>query len=83
MLHAFAQNDVAADETTTPGYTLVNTELSYTFDLPRHGDFASQMTIGLKGENLLDQEVRNAVSFKKDEVLQPGRTVRLFGSVKF
>ena len=34
------------------------------------------MTIGLKGENLLDDDVRNHVSFKKDEVLQPGRTIR-------
>jgi hypothetical protein len=26
--------------------------------------------------------VRNSVSFRKDEVLQPGRTVRLYGIVK-
>ena len=40
------------------------------------------MTIGLKGENLLNDDVRNHVSFKKDEVLEPGASVRLFGSVK-
>jgi iron complex outermembrane receptor protein len=41
------------------------------------------MTIGLRGENLLDEEVRNHVSFKKDEVLQPGRTIRLYGVVRY
>ena len=40
------------------------------------------MTIGLKGENLLDDDVRNSVSFRKDEVLQPGANVRLYGIVK-
>ena len=40
------------------------------------------MTIGLRGENLLDDDIRNSVSFKKDEVLQSGRNMRLFGSVK-
>ena len=39
-------------------------------------------TIGIEGENLLDDDVRNHASFKKDEVLQPGASVRLFGSVK-
>jgi iron complex outermembrane receptor protein len=40
------------------------------------------MTIGLKGENLLDDDVRNHVSFKAHEVLLPGRTIRLYGTVK-
>ena len=40
------------------------------------------MTIGPRGENLLNGDIRNAVSHKKDEVLAPGRSVRLFGSYK-
>jgi iron complex outermembrane receptor protein len=36
----------------------------------------------LKGENLLDEDVRNHVSFKKDEVLLPGRNIRLHGKIK-
>ena len=40
------------------------------------------MTIGLRAENLLDDDVRNHVSFKKDEVLEPGRTIRLYGTVE-
>jgi iron complex outermembrane recepter protein len=39
-------------------------------------------TIGIKGENLLDDDVRNSASFKKDEILLPGASVRLFADVK-
>ena len=35
-----------------------------------------------RGENLLDDDIRNSVSFKKDEVLQPGWSIPLYGSVK-
>ena len=70
-------------DTPTNGYTLLNAELAYTFKSIDDGSLASRTTIGIKGENLLDDDVRNHVSFKKDEVLQPGRTVRVFGSIKF
>lgn len=86
-LHAFDQDKVATDDskdTPTDGYTLLNADLSYTFALqPEIGRVSPQMTIGLRGENLLDEEVRNHVSFKKDEVLQPGRTIRLYGVVRY
>jgi iron complex outermembrane receptor protein len=86
-LHAFDQNKVAGDDakdTPTDGYTLLNADLSYTFALePESGRISPRMTIGLRGENLLDEEVRNHVSFKKDEVLQPGRTIRLYGVVRY
>ena len=32
-------------------------------------------------ENLLDDDIRNHASFKKDEVLLPRASVRLFGSI--
>ena len=83
MLHAFDQNRIADNETTTKGYTILNAEFSYTWKLAAAGNFTPEMTIGLKGENLLDEDVRNHVSFKKDEVLQPGRGARLFGVLKF
>ena len=86
-LHAFDQDKVARDDikdTPTDGYTLLNADLSYTFALqPEMGRISPQMTIGLRGENLLDEEIRNHVSFKKDEVLQPGRTIRLYGVVRY
>ena len=81
-LHAFRQDEIGEFETETSGYTLVNAELSYTFRMTEHGGVVPEWTIGLRGDNLLDDDVRNHVSFKKDEVLLPGRSVRLFGSIK-
>jgi iron complex outermembrane receptor protein len=81
LLHAFEQTRIGAGETSTSGYTLLNAELSYT--TPRAGPgLGPQFTIGIKGDNLLNEDVRNHVSFKKDEVLLPGASVRLFGSIK-
>jgi iron complex outermembrane receptor protein len=82
FLHAFDQDRIGDNETPTKGYTLVGADLAYTFKLEGQGGLVPEMTIGLKGENLLDDDVRNHVSFKKDEVLQPGRTIRLYGTVK-
>ncbi len=82
VLHAFDQNKIGENETPTDGYTLLNADLAYTFKLDNQGSAIPEMTIGLKGENLLDDDVRNHVSFLKDEVLQPGRTIRLYGIVK-
>ena len=82
FLHAFDQNRIGENETPTEGYTLLNADLAYTFKLDAAGGGVPEMTIGLKGLNLLDDEVRNHVSFRKDEVLQPGRTIRLYGIIK-
>jgi iron complex outermembrane receptor protein len=82
-LRAFDQSKIADNETATNGYTMLNAEISHRFALPRQGAFEPALTIGVKGENLLDDDVRNHVSFKKDDVLQPGRTIRLFGTVTF
>lgn len=82
FLHAFDQNKIGDNETPTEGYTLLSADLAYTFKLNSQSGAIPEMTIGLKGENLLDDDVRNHVSFLKEEVLQPGRTIRLYGIVK-
>ncbi len=82
FLHAFDQNRIGEHETPTEGYTLLNADLAYTFKLDPRLNAVPEITIGLKGLNLLDEDVRNHVSFKKDEVLEPGRTVRLYGIIK-
>jgi iron complex outermembrane receptor protein len=79
LLHAFDQNEIGFNETPTAGYTLLGATVSYTVPATSN---RPEVTIGLKGDNLLNDDVRNAVSFKKDEVLEPGSNVRLFGSVK-
>ena len=82
-LHAFQQNEFGLNEIATPGYTLVNAELSYTTDVTAPDGTASQVTIGVRGENLADDEVLNHTSFKRrEEVLLPGASVRAFGIVK-
>jgi iron complex outermembrane receptor protein len=82
LLHAFAQNDVADFETPTAGYNLLKAELTYR-QFIRTPAGPTEVTLGLVGDNLLDDDVRNSVSFRKDEVLLPGRTVRAFATVKF
>jgi iron complex outermembrane receptor protein len=82
LLHAFEQDKFGANDTPTKGYTLLGADMSYTFKLPQQASLVPEMTIGVKAENLLDDDVRNAVSFKKDEILEPGRSIRLYGIVK-
>lgn len=79
LLHAFDQNRTAPLETSTNGYNLLNARVAYTMEVPG----GLPVTIGMTGTNLLNDDIRNAVSYKKDEVLQPGRTVRLFTTLTF
>lgn len=81
VLHAFRQDRIAATETATSSYSLLNAELSYTKRLAG-SVYVPELTIGVRGDNLLNDDVRNHVSFKKDEVLLPGASVRLFGKIK-
>jgi len=82
LLHAFAPNEFAAFDTATPGYNLLNAEVRYTFKVDLPGSVLPEMTIGRRGENLLKDDIRLSKSFRKEEVLQPGTNVRLFGIVK-
>ncbi|KAB2941423.1 MAG: TonB-dependent receptor [Hyphomicrobium sp.] len=83
LLHAFEQDEIGINEIPTPGYTLVNAELSYTTEVRAPDGTASLVTVGIKGENLADEEVLDHTSFKRrEEVLQPGASVRAFGSVE-
>lgn len=79
LLHAFAQNKIAAEETPTGSYNLLRAELSYRKSLEN----GRSVTLGLVGDNLLNERIRNHVSFNKDEVLLPGLNVRGFAKVTF
>ncbi|MBN9584355.1 MAG: TonB-dependent receptor [Afipia sp. 62-7] len=83
LLHAFTQNDIAPFETPTDGYNLLRAELSYTHMFNAADNGPREITIGLAGDNLLNAAIRNHISFKKAEVLQPGLGVRLFTNVRF
>ncbi|UGY17154.1 TonB-dependent receptor [Bradyrhizobium septentrionale] len=84
LVHAFAQNDIAViGETPTAGYNLLNAEITYNTKLTQSWIGAREMTLGLVGNNLLNQNIRNSVSYTKDEVLMPGIGVRAFANLKF
>ena len=84
LLHAFAQNDIAPiGETPTPGYNLLKAEVSYKTKLDPSWFGAREMTVGLVGNNLLNENIRNSVSYTKDQVLLPGIGVRAFANLKF
>ncbi|HVG51371.1 MAG TPA: TonB-dependent receptor [Xanthobacteraceae bacterium] len=83
LLHAFSQNEITANETPTHGYNLLKAEVSHTRKLTPTDFGPREITVGLVGNNLLNADVRNSVSFKKDEVLMPGIGVRAFATIKF
>lgn len=63
------QNHRAELETSTPGYTLVNVEVSYRIKETR----SNGIKIFLQGKNLLDEEMRVHNSFLKNFAPLPGR----------
>jgi len=77
-IRAEEQDRVAANETATGGYTLVNAALSYRLLLGR-----TVTDVILRGRNLADEEARNHVSFLKDVAPLPGRDVSLGLRVAF
>ena len=78
-LHAFNQSRTAENETRTKGYESLNARIAYTAPLQGY----SALTVAMVGSNLLDRDMRNASSFKKDEVLLPGRTFRFQATLTF
>ncbi len=82
MLHAAAQRRTGDNETPTGSFNLLKAELSHTSPLRTAGGRGS-LTVGVTGDNLLDEDVRNHVSFRKDQVLQPGRSVRAFAKITY
>jgi iron complex outermembrane receptor protein len=66
------QGDLAANELPTDGYTLVDFELSYRWELRQTG-----LLFFLKGSNLLDEEARRHSSPLKDVVPLPGRSLTM------
>ena len=81
FLHAFKQDELGAHETETGEYTDVTAEFGYTLPVQMTG--GANVKIRVIGQNLLDADIRNHVSFKKNEVLLPGRNFRLVASIDF
>lgn len=69
------QDNNAEHETITDGYTLLNFYADYS--LPAPGFSNSELSVFLKGNNLLDEEIRNHTSFIKNHAPEPGRGVEV------
>ena len=80
-LRVSKQDDVAVNESETKGYTDLRAEITYTPDLPNMEKGA--LEIGVVGRNLLDDDQSNHVSFKKEDVLLPGASARVFVRLRF
>lgn len=66
------RSDLAALETPTSAYTLLNAELDYRIS----GDEDDgSVSLYLRGRNLLDEDIRRATSFVKDAAPAPGRAL--------
>jgi len=68
-IHASGHDRIASFETKTPGYDLLNAEVSW--QVMQSGD--SDLEFFLKGHNLLDEDIRNSTSTLKDRAPQIGR----------
>jgi iron complex outermembrane receptor protein len=73
-----AQHKIAPNETTTPGYTMVNASLDW------HPFAANpELTLSLQGNNLFDVEARRHASDLKDYAPLAGRDIRLTARMSF
>jgi iron complex outermembrane recepter protein len=72
------QNQVAAQETPTAGFTNVDAQLGW-----RPWGAHDGVQIALVGHNLTNSLQRNAVSLNKDTVILPGRDIRLMFRASF
>ncbi len=71
-MYVHRQSEIASLETRTNGYHMLNMNAGYTF---RYG--ATQVSLFVRGSNLLDQEARRHTSFLKDSAPLPGRSALL------
>ena len=71
LVHVFNSTHIGPYELKTDDYT--NMKLTMNYQLPMY----NSIKLYLKGDNLLDQEKRDHVSFLKDKVLMGGRSLSL------
>ena len=72
LLYAGRQTDFGAFDTPTPGYVSLDANVAW-----RPFEDRQNVEIALVGHNLTNDVQRNAASFNKDDVVMPGRDVRV------
>jgi iron complex outermembrane receptor protein len=83
LLHAFAQTEFSQFDTPTAGYNVLKMEVSHKKFWRDSPWGPVEVTSGIVGDNLLDDDIRNSTQFHKDEILLPGRNVKVFVNVKY
>ena len=78
LTHYAKQDKIAVDETVTAGYTLLDANISYDFDLP-----SLDLTAYFKATNVTDKLGFVHSSFVKDDVPLPGRALALGLTARF
>jgi iron complex outermembrane receptor protein len=79
LTRAQPQNDAGTNEATTPGYVLLNLNAQY-----RLKSFeAGEVFLFMKANNLLDETIRNSVSYLRNFAPQPGRGAELGLQIRF
>lgn len=78
-IHAGKHTRVADYETPTPGYDLLNVELSWLVPTSERFDLEAF----LRARNLLDEDIRNSTSYLKDQAPQAGRNFTLGVRTRF
>lgn len=73
VTRTFEQDRVSSEELPTDAYTLVSLYADYHWKVGETGEFM----VFANASNLLDEEVRNHVSFLKNYAPEPGRNVRV------
>jgi iron complex outermembrane receptor protein len=76
--HVAAQRRVAALETTTPGWTMVNASISW-----KPFGVDAPTTLLLQANNIFDVEARRHTSFLKDVAPLLGRDIRISARIAF
>ena len=76
---SYNQDDTAPNESDTDGFTELETDLSYSYDLGN----GMLVTAFARANNLLDEEIRHHTSFIKDKAPRPGRNFTIGARVEF
>lgn len=79
LTRAQPQNDAGTNEATTPGYVLLNLNAQYRLKSSEAGE----VFLFLKANNLLDETIRNSVSYLRNIAPQPGRGAELGLQIRF
>ena len=79
LTRAESQTHVGENETPTAGYILLDANVSYQVQLADKYD----LLLFVKGNNLLNETIRNSTSFLKDYAPEPGRGAEIGFRVSF